>query len=165
MSRPCAAVRRCFSCGNTGPLSIFAKDAKKSGGHSYRCRDCERARCAAYRARARSTDEFRSNRARHERFVRAENDIARASRQAAEERYRQRNERKNAVHLATIRAIRGKVLVRQPCEVCGALRVDAHHDDYLKPLAVRWLCPLHHRAWHKANGEGENAHPEQVANG
>lgn len=40
-------------------------------------------------------------------------------------------------------------LVRQPCEVCGSeLRVNGHHEDYHKPLEVRWLCPMHHAAEH-----------------
>ncbi len=37
-------------------------------------------------------------------------------------------------------------LVPQPCEVCGASKSQAHHDDYAKPLIVRWLCPVHHSA-------------------
>ena len=45
-------------------------------------------------------------------------------------------------------AIRDGVLVRKACEVCGALRTHAHHDDYSKPLDVRWLCPIHHSAHH-----------------
>ena len=39
------------------------------------------------------------------------------------------------------------VLVKLPCEVCGA-GAQAHHEDYLKPLDVRWLCPVHHRQRH-----------------
>lgn len=47
----------------------------------------------------------------------------------------------------------------QPCEVCGAdgtfkdgrREVQAHHDDYNKPLEVRWLCQKHHHEWHMNN--------------
>lgn len=48
----------------------------------------------------------------------------------------------------TQRAILACRIVRQPCEVCGALKVHAHHDDYSKPLDVRWLCPPCHRSHH-----------------
>src|ERR1700680_4307551 len=35
------------------------------------------------------------------------------------------------------------------CEVCGSKhQVDAHHDSYLRPLHVRWLCKKHHRLHH-----------------
>lgn len=52
----------------------------------------------------------------------------------------------------TIRAIREGVLTRQPCETCSAEPTEAHHDDYEKPLDVRWLCKSCHRAWHKEHG-------------
>jgi hypothetical protein len=40
-------------------------------------------------------------------------------------------------------------LKKQPCEVCGTLTsLQAHHDDYDKPLEVRWLCRRHHEALH-----------------
>lgn len=38
---------------------------------------------------------------------------------------------------------RGKI-VRQPCEVCGAALAEKHHDDYSKPLQLRWFCRRHH---------------------
>lgn len=47
-------------------------------------------------------------------------------------------------------AIRKDILIRQPCEVCGKPRSHAHHDDYTKPLSVRWLCQKHHRAHHES---------------
>jgi hypothetical protein len=41
-------------------------------------------------------------------------------------------------------------LEKEPCEVCRNLDVQAHHQDYSKPLHVRWLCRVHHRALHSA---------------
>jgi hypothetical protein len=45
-------------------------------------------------------------------------------------------------------AMRQGRISRQPCEVCGNPKVDAHHDDYSRPLKVRWLCRSHHRQHH-----------------
>ena len=56
---------------------------------------------------------------------------------------------KVSVRHLTLRAIGTGILIRQPCEVCGLEKVDAHHDDYTKPLEVRWLCRKHHNRHHK----------------
>jgi hypothetical protein len=54
----------------------------------------------------------------------------------------------------TARAIRTGKLTKRPCEVCKATtKVQAHHDDYSKPLDVRWLCLTHH-VEHHAKAEG-----------
>ncbi len=44
-------------------------------------------------------------------------------------------------------ALRNGTLVRKPCEVCGD-KAQAHHEDYGKPLEVRWLCRKHHAMEH-----------------
>ena len=59
--------------------------------------------------------------------------------------------------ILTASAIQCGDLKRQPCEVCGAVPVDAHHDDYSQPLAVRWLCRKHHKQHHNANGRARAA--------
>lgn len=41
--------------------------------------------------------------------------------------------------------------MHQPCEVCGDKNGFAHHDDYTKPLEVRFLCQKCHTEWHKNN--------------
>ena len=55
-------------------------------------------------------------------------------------------------HHLVFKAIKAGKLRQQPCEVCSAKTAYAHHNDYSKPLEVRWLCPLHHIQWHRANG-------------
>lgn len=42
---------------------------------------------------------------------------------------------------------RGK-LKKQPCAVCGSEKSQMHHEDYTKPLLVRWLCRKHHLELH-----------------
>lgn len=68
------------------------------------------------------------------------------SNRVSNERYPSRR----AARIAVGNALRDGKLDRQPCEVCGE-RAQAHHDDYSKPLDVRWLCPTHHAEWHKHN--------------
>ena len=47
-------------------------------------------------------------------------------------------------------AVRSGALIKKPCEVCGTEEdIHGHHDDYSKPLSVRWLCRKHHREVHK----------------
>jgi hypothetical protein len=62
--------------------------------------------------------------------------------------WRQRNREKVAAHSVVARAIRSGRLVKQVCEVCGDPDTSGHHDDYSKPLDVRWLCDRHHKAEH-----------------
>lgn len=56
----------------------------------------------------------------------------------------------HAVHSA----ITGGELVRsEVCSECGVKSAtDAHHDDYSKPLDVRWLCRRCHVNFHQENG-------------
>lgn len=59
---------------------------------------------------------------------------------------------------AVTRALKMGLLVPEPCQHCDSVPTEAHHDDYLQPLAVRWLCVFHHQLWHQTNGRGRNAH-------
>jgi len=50
---------------------------------------------------------------------------------------------------AVERALAAGAMHRQPCEICGHPQAHAHHDDYSKPLDVRWLCRKHHVRLHR----------------
>ena len=51
----------------------------------------------------------------------------------------------------------------EECEVIGNVNdnkellnnVEAHHNDYNKPLEIRWLCRNCHREWHKEHDNPE----------
>src|SRR5580658_5731172 len=65
------------------------------------------------------------------------------------------------VHLLVKAEIkRGTIEPKYACEECGAQDrvIVAHHDDYAKPLDVRWLCRVCHSNWHVRNGPGLNRH-------
>lgn len=51
-------------------------------------------------------------------------------------------------HLAVSKALQTGALVRRGCEVCRFEPAEAHHDDYSRPLDVRWLCAEHHGSHH-----------------
>lgn len=70
--------------------------------------------------------------------------------------YSERFPQKTRARREVARAKRRGILKQQPCEKCGATKTHAHHDDYAKPLDVRWLCALHHKEWHAQNGQGAN---------
>lgn len=73
--------------------------------------------------------------------------------------FRDKFPQKYKAYIAVQSAIRNGSLVRGKCEICGLKKTHAHHDDYSKPLDVRWLCALCHIRVHKymiAHEEAEN---------
>ncbi len=46
-------------------------------------------------------------------------------------------------------------LQKKPCGECGAEKVEAHHEDYARPLAVTWLCKKCHAKHHRVNNHAK----------
>lgn len=125
-----AHEKKCTLCEIIKPFEMFSPDNRKSTGRKSQCRDC---------------DNIRSRKSYYEQ----------RERRLYRERDRNKQRERDPLYLLKLRA-RGKIkhelkmgrMTKQPCEVCGELKVQAHHTDYNKPLEVRWLCVLHHRRSH-----------------
>lgn len=162
-------MKKCNKCGETKPLSEFYKDCKALDGYRGRCKLCQNATIKCWREanpdRKAAIDKawYEANKERHATVTKvwreanleqvaarkkawgiANPDKVRANLERAKERWPE----KFAARKAANHAITAGYLVRQPCEVCGALEVHGHHDDYSQPLAVRWLCHKHHMEYH-----------------
>lgn len=138
-------MKQCFKCDKIKPLSEFYKHHQMPDGHVNKCKECNKS-------------DVRANRKEKVEYYR-EYDRERGSRQTPEyhKLWKEKNSQKYRAQTMVGNAVRDKRLFKEPCEVCGKKKgVHAHHDDYLKPLNVRWLCPVHHKEWHTNNGEGKN---------
>jgi hypothetical protein len=139
--------KECFCCKQTKPISEFYKHAMMADGRLNKCKSCVK----------QSVKERRFNPESRERVLAY--DRKRGNRQSKLylKKYRARYPNKYRAHNLVNNAIRDKRLFREPCEVCGRTdTVEGHHDDYAKPLNVRWLCAAHNRQWHSDNGEALN---------
>lgn len=125
----------CTGCGERKALIDFHPRRASKDGLSYSCKECQR---AYDKARA-SLPRRVSARTRYQ-----QTEIGRAAANRAKKAYVERNPLKRAAHIAVGNALRLGKLSRQACERCGDKATEAHHDDYSKPLKVRWLCKMHH---------------------
>jgi hypothetical protein len=132
----------CFRCEDEKALDEFYRAPGMADGHAGKCKECTKTENRANRAQ--KVEQYRA-------YDRQRGSRPERKQQAAEHtiRWRQQNPEKAAAHRAVRRALRAGELQKQPCEVCEAADVHAHHDNYGQPLQVRWLCPLHHVAHHQ----------------
>jgi hypothetical protein len=140
-------MKACFKCGEIKPLTEYYKHGQMKDGHLNKCKTCTKKDVHIHRHESDSREKILSY------------DRERGNRQNKEylKEYREKYPKKYKAHCMIANAIRNKKLFREPCAVCGKENADGHHDDYDKPLNVRWLCSEHHRQWHAKHGEALNA--------
>ena len=139
---------KCSTCAEEKGPDKFPKGKKQ-------CKACAAAKKKLYRKanRERIVDYQRA-------WVAANPDYHREWRVAnpgSDRDYTRANPEKNRAHSAVSSAVKKGLLVRQPCEVCGAKKVQGHHDSYDKDkqLDVRWLCHKHHMEHHREERSDE----------
>ena len=137
-------MKKCFKCNTEKSLSDFYKHPMMKDGHLNKCKQCTKKDVVINRAK--NVDYYRQyDRERGNRQTKNYND-----------EYKARYPKKIAAQRKVAYNVKRGYMTAKPCEVCGEEKTVAHHDDYSKPLDVRWLCQAHHVQWHKKNGEGKN---------
>jgi len=152
-------VKVCRECRVEKPLSDFYKHAAMGDGHLNKCKPCVKSRVNKHREvnleTIREYDKRRSNKPHR---VKARKDYqqteaGKLAKKKAMDAYNKRYPMAYATHVIAGNAIRdGKLIPASSCSICGSVeKIEGHHDDYTKPLDVRWLCEQCHKAWHKIN--------------
>ena len=135
--------KKCFKCGIKKPLRLFYRHPMMGDGHLGKCKSCAKKDVRANRA-ANLAYYREYDRLRYQPKPRRKGE----GRTITLARWRNKNRDKVSAHNKVARAVRAGKLKKLPCVVCGNSRSHGHHDDYTKPLEVRWLCAAHHREVH-----------------
>lgn len=128
-------MKKCSRCKEEKEEIDLICYSKTKSGQYYHCLDCNAERARKYR----KTETGR-------------NSINNATRKSIEKH----KEKQNARELVVASLRRGVLLRPKKCSECPSrnCKIEAHHDNYSKPLEVRWLCKNCHRIFHRENKSG-----------
>ena len=159
--------KRCFKCGAEKELLEFYRHNAMSDGHLGKCKECTKADTIRNRHTNLSYyQEYDRKRSNLPQRVFARKIYAEIAKTCEEKKKRNsqlrkawcdRNILKRKANVSVGNAIRTGILRRLSCEICGKIKTQAHHDDYGKPLEVRWMCVTHHAEHHKLMREAKRA--------
>jgi len=128
----------CFRCGKALPLEEFYRHPRMKDGHLGKCKECTkldvRENYALRRGHYSDYERRRYQTPKRKAFLR-ESQIRRRKKYPQKEK---------AYRKARYALCIGK-LIRENCFYCGNPKSQMHHDDYSKPLEVRWVCFKCHR--------------------
>ena len=170
-------MKECTKCGITQERSEFYKQKGSKDGSASACKSCAKAynQTDARKNTARKYKDSEKGKTANERYHTSDkavqtrkdywvSDEGKAAMrkwrgtEAARERRRAYSKVKSKAQARAYNALMcGEILRATCCESCGSDgKLQAHHDDYARPLEVRHLCIPCHNLWHKENGEGLN---------
>lgn len=146
-TKPVVKSFTCCKCEELKLSKYFYRDKTRKSGYDPYCKECRRVLNTVWRAKnpkAYRALQRRKNLAATERRKR----WARGRERTQKAKIRKRCS--NRFHQEYYKGL----IQREACVICKRggktrFRVEAHHDSYLKPFDVTWLCREHHAAWHR----------------
>jgi hypothetical protein len=146
---------RCATCEKNLPESDFYRQS--NGGYFKHCKGCVKLRALKYRKDnleyVREYDRKRGQLPSRKEANRLRSGLYTHNRK----KWVESNPEKRAAQVAVCNAVRdGRLRRPSACEECKSDgRIHGHHDDYTKPLDVRWLCHDCHGAVHRELNESK----------
>lgn len=152
-------MKVCKKCLVAKPLNEFYKKPRMADGHLNACIVCVKAyeksrrlKIADYlqtyeKARANLPHRIEARRQY------AKTDEGKKAHHKAMQTYNKKYPLAYASRIITGNALKdGRLIKGECCEKCKSTnKIEGHHDDYTKPLDVRWLCEQCHKEWHREN--------------
>jgi hypothetical protein len=135
--------KTCFKCKTSIPITEFYRHPQMADGHLNKCKVCTKVDSRIHRVvNIARVNEYDRDRAKTER--------RRADHRQRQMEYRRKFPERQVAYNAVARAIASEKLRRpECCHGCGSVaRVQAHHENYLEPLNVVWLCQKCHSKHH-----------------
>ena len=163
-------MKECFKCGVKKELSEFYKHNGMADGHLNKCKRC--AQLDVLKIRYKNLDYYREydkNRAMSPERVESRLSYAKTEdgmhsarlakarwvaknpevRKETVKKWNDANKVKRSAQAKVAHRIRVGKMIRMPCIICKNKKSHAHHEDYLKPYDVIWLCAQCHKDRHK----------------
>jgi RNase P subunit RPR2 len=136
-------MKQCRLCGEIKATTAFHRDRSKKDGRRNSCGVCE-----SIRHQRSNAAHAEAKRLRDRAYRRTHPEIKHA------QKVRELASPQGLARQACQDAVRLKKIVKPTvCEDCQHLfpkaRLEGHHEDYAKPLAVRWLCHACHAKLHR----------------
>lgn len=132
-------LKVCFKCLVEKEIDEFYRHSAMADGRLGKCKECTKQDTQL---------NYSNHRLQYREYDKQREQLENRKRAKAEyqRRYRSTKKLEYKAHQLVNKALKSGKLQKQSCEECGTSSgVEGHHDDYTKPLHVRWLCFKHHR--------------------
>ena len=169
--------KECRRCFRSLPLSEFYQHKQMFDGYLNVCKQCTKSRVSKHRTsnidrikeydRNRPNKKERVEKVKQKRLWLKANDSEKYNQQEENKKLWARNnkdkvskqkqkwiennpEKRRAHHIVNNAIRDGRLFKPNKCSLCeNAEKIHGHHDDYSKPLDVRWLCVACHKQFHR----------------